>query len=83
MCAAATKAKISDDPNSKEHEDYRIFISLFTITFFHDLGHVFITFLSLGEQPTPNELTPNLSGIHKRTEGEAGNSLEASCSATL
>ena len=76
MCAAATKAKKSKDPNSKEHGDYRIFIFLFAITFFHELGHVFITYLSLGEQATPEELTPDLSGQHARTEGEAGNSLE-------
>lgn len=76
MCAAATKAQKSDDPNTKEHEDYRNFIFLFAITIFHEHGHVFIAFLSLGEQPTPNELAPNLSGIHERTEGEAGNRLE-------
>ena len=76
MCAAATKVQKSDDPNSKKHEDYRNFIFLFAITFSHEHGHVFIAFLSLGEQPNPNELTPNLSGIHERTEGEAGNNLE-------
>ena len=51
---------------------------LFTITFFHEPDNVFKAFLSLSEQPTPNELTPNLSGIHERTEADAGNSLEGS-----
>ena len=78
MCAAARKAKTSNDLNSMEHKHYRIFIFYFAVTFFHELGHVFITFLSLGDENkgTPPELIPKLAGILDKMYPEAGNSLE-------
>lgn len=77
LCAAAKRARESKDPNSKEHQQYRVFIFDLAITLFHELGHVYITFLSLGGSSTPEELIPQMHGIHARNHPEAGNSLEA------
>ena len=76
MCTAAKKAKECNDPNSKENQQYRLFIFLFAITLFHELGHLFITFLSMGKNDTPPELRPELDGIYHRPKPEAGNFLE-------
>ncbi|CAF9921368.1 hypothetical protein IMSHALPRED_005164 [Imshaugia aleurites] len=75
MCAAAKNAK-GTNPNSKEHKYYRLFVFLIATTLFHELGHIFITFLSLGDADTPPEHVPELAGIHARTEPESGNILE-------
>ena len=72
MCAAAKKARESKDP--KTHQQYRTFVFLFAITLFHELGHVFITFLSRDDYETPEEL--NTPGIHEPGQSEAGASLE-------
>lgn len=77
MCAAAEKAKKSKDPNSKEHKQYRTFIFLLATTLFHELGHVFITFLSLGERGTPKKFQSGMVGEPKESfKPEAGNTLE-------
>lgn len=76
MCAAAKKAKESNDPKSKEHEQYRTFIFFFAVTLFHELGHVFITFLSLGERDSPEEMVPKLIDPYQRDQAEAGITLE-------
>ena len=80
MCAAAKKAKESKDPNSTVHKEYRTFVFLFAVTIFHELGHVFITFLSRGDADTPegkeSEYLANMSGIHGEEKPEAGYTLE-------
>ena len=80
MCAAAKKAKESNDPNSTVHKQYRTFIFLFAVTIFHELGHVFITFLSLGDADTPegkeSEYILNMSDIQGEEKPESGYTLE-------
>ena len=77
MCAAAEKAKKSNDLNSKEHKQYRTFIFNFATTLFHELGHVFITFLSLGKKTTPKKFKRELVGEPKESiKPEAGSTLE-------
>ena len=73
MCAAAKKTRESKDP--KTHQQYRTFVFLFAITIFHELGHVFINFLSRGDYGTPEEL--NAPGMHGPGQSEAGAGLEA------
>ena len=77
IIAAARKAKESKDPNSKEHQQYRNYVFLLAHTIYHELGHVFITFLSLGESSTPEK---GRSDDHTFDEGdrpEAGKRVEA------
>ena len=78
MCAAAKKAKESNDPNSTEHKQYRTFVFMFAVTIFHELGHVFITFLSLGDADTPDEkeFIPEWGGIDGTNRPESGYVLE-------
>lgn len=76
MCITAKKAKETNNPKSQESEQYRNFIFFFATTLVHELAHLFVTFLSLGDSNTPPELVPKLSGIHKRDYAESGNYLE-------
>ena len=76
MCTAAKKAEASNDPDSEESKEYRIFVFLFVTTIFHELGHMFTTFLALGEKNTPDKFRPDLSGIHAPGGAEMGNVFE-------
>lgn len=67
MCTAAKNAK-GTNPNSKNHKYYRLFVFLIATTFFHGLGHIFITCLSLGDADTPPEYVPDLPGIQASKE---------------
>ena len=67
MCTAAKNAK-GTNPSSRKHKYYRLFVFLIATTLFHELGYIFIIFLSLGDVDTPPEYVPDLPGIQASKE---------------
>ena len=72
MCVAGTRAESSNDRDSHEQKRYRSFLFQFATLFMHELGHMFVTFLGLGEKGTPPPMKGDLRGTGK----EAGAHLE-------
>ena len=73
---AASKAAQSSSTDSPETIEYKNFESSFVLTLYHQLGHVFITYLGKGSISGPvytitSKLAPAI--MH---EGEAGFALE-------
>lgn len=54
---------------------FRAFLFMTTNTFLHELGHVFITFLSKGQEQTPSQINTPSENMPE-SEGEAGQALE-------
>lgn len=70
LCAAGREAKRFSDRNSEMHQRYRRFLVIHACTMVHELGHIYVTFLSMGETNTPDGIGGYTS------KGEAGSHLE-------
>lgn len=75
MCAAATNPDGFNDPNSYWQRQFRAFLFTLAKSMLHELGHMFITFLGLGETHTPPSMNMEVEG-DSPTVGEAGRHLE-------
>ncbi len=79
MCIAGIEAEASEDPDSESHKRFRAFLYLIMRVCIHELGHIFITFLTSGLSNTPPEMFPRVKGQSKPKDGkpgEAGSYLE-------
>ena len=76
MVAAMTRAEQTNDPNDHEHKRFRSFKFVFANTLLHEIGHVFVTFLTKGRTATPSHLQADVAGYSGEHEGEAGRNLE-------
>lgn len=76
MLVAAEDAKNSKDASSKEYKRYRTFLFLFAITFLHELGHLFISFLVKDGRDSPPQLSIDLVDDIHGDSTESGRLLE-------
>lgn len=76
MVVAMTRAEQTNDQNDYEHRRFRTFNFIFANTFLHEIGHVFVTFLTKGQMGTPRRLRAEISGYSGQDRGEAGRCLE-------
>lgn len=76
MVAAMTRAEQTNDPNDHEHKRFRSFNFIFANTFLHEIGHVFLTFLTKGRTVTPCHINAEVVGYSGEHRGEAGRNLE-------
>lgn len=76
MCVAGKEAQESNDPDSDEQKRFRAFLFIFATSFLHELGHVFVTFLGLGDVDTPPHVDAHAGGSSQGDIGEAGSFLE-------
>lgn len=81
MVRAAIKEKNATSPaeRKKHHENYQAFLFLYANSLLHEIGHLFITYLSRGQQSchTPTNMkVPTIFDKHPEI-GEAGRKLEA------
>ena len=76
MCRAGVRAVTSGDPNSKESKRFQTFLFALAKSIYHELGHMFITFLGGGVVNTPPHITVYKSGELQRDIGEAGRFVE-------
>lgn len=76
MLAAMIRAEQTNDPNDYEHKRFRTFNFIFANTFLHEIGHVFVNFLTKGRTGTPRRLRAEVAGYSAEDRGEAGRHLE-------
>ena len=75
MLAAADKAKNSE--SSDDRSDLTLYLFFFATTILHEIGHVFVTYLSEGKEDTPIDVgTRDISTEGEEERGEAGFNLE-------
>ncbi len=75
MVKAARQAKQATNNTAREH--YEAFLFKHANTLLHEIGHVFITYLSKGGQLTPPTIIAQTSYKSNPDKGEAGRKLEA------
>lgn len=75
MVTAATKAKQATKDTEREHHE--AFLFKHANTLLHEIGHIFITYLSKGGHNTPPTMTAQVYYDPKPEKGEAGRKLEA------
>lgn len=76
MCRAGVRAVTSGDPNSKDSKRFQTFMFSLAKSFYHELGHMFVTFLGGGVVNTPPHIMVYRSGEPLRAIGEAGRFVE-------
>lgn len=75
MLAAADKAKNSK--SSDDRSDLTLYLFFFATTVLHEIGHLFVTYLSQGKEDTPINVGPRDAFPEGEEErGEAGYNLE-------
>ena len=74
MVKAAKKAKRAT--NDAERKNHQAFLFMEANSLLHEIGHVFITYLSRGRQNTPATMKAQMSWEKYPNEGEAGRKLE-------
>lgn len=76
MCRAARIAQEAGHPNRDGIKRYQGFIFLFTNVLMHELGHIFMTYLTQGYANTPPSMFGKAPGVSQGARGEAGRYLE-------
>ena len=77
MVSAATRAMQSGNPSAYENKQYRTFIFNFAHMFLHEMGHLFVTFLTRGQKHIPDPTRALLGGyIRIPNLDDAGRDLE-------
>ncbi|KAL9063751.1 MAG: hypothetical protein Q9161_009301 [Pseudevernia consocians] len=74
MSAAWEKAK--DGTNEDRKHSFRTFLFATATTFLHEIGHVFVTYLTAGRSDTPPEINA-LKVYIPESGGEVGRALES------
>lgn len=64
------------DPNDFASRDYRNYLFITATSIFHEISHVFFTYLMKGVGDTPPQTKAYVVGHEKKTEGESGSRLE-------
>lgn len=76
MARAGVRAVSSGDPNSKDSKRFQTFVFTLAKSFYHELAHIFVTFLGGGAVRTPPHITVPISGEPPSAYGEAGRFVE-------
>ena len=76
MRRAGVQAAKSGDPNSKESRRFQTFTFALSKALYHELGHMFVTFLGGGTADTPPHITVETPGGPLSAGGEAGRFIE-------
>ena len=77
MCRAGVQAARSGgNPNSKESRRFHTFMFALSVALYHELGHMFVTFLGGGLADTPPHINVPAPGDRLSAGGEAGRSVE-------
>lgn len=76
MLGAAILAKNSKVKDDRDNKDHRDFLFMFSNTIFHEVSHIFTTYLTKGKEKTPPTMNAQVTGTVHKTEGESGRRLE-------
>ena len=76
MWRAGVQAARSGDPNLKESKRFQTFMFALSKALYHELGHMFVTFLGGGVVDTPPHIVVHTPGEPLRASGEAGRFVE-------
>lgn len=77
MCKAGVRAETYKDPELVDSARFKSHLFAMANTLFHELTHVFVTFLGQGRTETPLEFLPRLDAQSgQRSTGDAGEWLE-------
>ncbi|KAF6230550.1 hypothetical protein HO133_004894 [Letharia lupina] len=76
MGTAAIIAARTGNPSDHANKRFRTFIFMFANTFFHEMAHMLVTFLTQDLTLTPPNIGPRISGYSNGGIGEAGRWLE-------
>lgn len=76
MGTAAILAARTGNPSDHANKRFRTFIFMFANTFFHEMAHMLVTFLTQDLTLTPPNIGPRISGYSNGGIGEAGRYLE-------
>lgn len=75
MCGTGVAAEGSVNPDSDEQQRFRVYLFTFAKSMLHEIGHMFVTFLTHGETTTPPHISGKVAGYEGK-RGEAGERLE-------
>ena len=76
MVEAATKARRSVDRSDYDNKQLRTFNFIIANAIFHELCHLFSSFLTKDRTFTPRHLTAQIEGYVEQHRGEAGRYME-------
>ena len=76
MVEVATRARHTMDRSDYDNKQLRTFNFIFANAIFHELCHLFSTFLTKGRILTPPQLNAQVKGRVNENEGEAGRYME-------
>ena len=76
MWAAEKNTRPSHDSNSDADKQYRLFLFMTANIFLHEVGHVYITYLTKGRESTPPNTIAYVAGNLHGIQSEAGRNLE-------
>ena len=76
MARAGVRAVSSGDPNSKDSKRFQTFVFTLAKSIYHELGHLFVTFLGGGAIDTPPHIKVPESGAPPNPYGESGQVVE-------
>ena len=76
MVAAAIAAYSSQDKDSLTSQEYRDFKFLFATTILHELSHIFLTYLTKGNELTPPSMRAFATTTAPTRAGESGHLME-------
>ena len=77
LCVAGMAAEASKDKDSPEQQRFRTFLFIQATTIYHELGHMYTTYVGLGEISTPPTADSSAkTNQASKKAGEAGAYLE-------
>ena len=76
MIAAAMVANTTPDKSHSIHQEYRTWVFTMASFAFHEISHIFITYLSNALEITPPSIKARVGSSADNEEGEAGRNLE-------
>ena len=76
MVEAATRVRLTMDRRSDDNKQLRTFNFIFANVIFHELCHLFSTFLTKGQILTPFKFNAQVGCVDK-SKGEAGRYMES------
>ena len=74
--SAAIVANTTSDKNHSNHQEYRTWVFTMASVAFHEISHIFITYLSNVLETTPPSIKARVGSSADNEKGEAGRDLE-------